>query len=51
MEAFRDYEMESVRLTKLEIEAIRGGAGPIASDNKREQAEWESKRARLGLNK
>ncbi|MFN7021113.1 MAG: FAD-dependent thymidylate synthase [Phycisphaerales bacterium] len=49
MEAFRDYELESVRLTRLEIEALRSGSPAIASDNKREQAEWEQKRARLGL--
>lgn len=66
MEAWRDYELESVRLTRLEIDALRrmsGGRsspttpGPdaptlqtmIASDNKREQAEWEAKRAQLGL--
>ena len=49
MEAFRDYELESVRLTKLEIEAIRAGAAAVATDNKREQAEWEAKRKLLGL--
>jgi thymidylate synthase (FAD) len=49
MEAFRDYEMEGVRLTRLEIEALRGGKAAIASDNKREQAEWDAKRRMLGL--
>ena len=49
MEAFRDYELESVRLTRLEIDALRTGAQAIVSDNKREQAEWEAKRTRLGL--
>ena len=55
MEAWRDYEFESVRLSRLEIQAIRslreGGAaaGQLNSDNKREQAEWESKRRALGL--
>jgi thymidylate synthase (FAD) len=53
MEAFRDFEMESVRLTRLEVEALRdakaGGPGALASDNKREQAEWAAKRQRLGL--
>jgi hypothetical protein len=47
MEAFRDYEMEGVRLTRLEVEAIRAGKAEIESSNKREQAEWEAKRARL----
>ncbi|MDX2114440.1 MAG: FAD-dependent thymidylate synthase [Planctomycetota bacterium] len=49
MEAFRDYEMESVRLTRLEVEAIREGRAEIDSPNKREQAEWQSKRSKLGL--
>lgn len=49
MEAFRDYEMESVRLTRLEIEALRNGSATIASDNKREQAEWDAKRAKMNL--
>ena len=53
MEAWRDYELESMRLTKLEVEAIcaaGGGAAPdIATTNKREQAEWAAKRAALGL--
>lgn len=49
VEAFRDYEMESVRLTRLEVEALRAGSATIASENKREQAEWDEKRKRLGL--
>lgn len=47
-EAFEDYRMESMQLTRLEIEAIRSGQ-PLASDNKRENAEWEAKRKQLGL--
>lgn len=53
MEAFRDYEMDSVRLTRLEIEALRamvqGQSGQLRSDNQREQAEWQTKRQWLGL--
>ncbi len=49
MEAWRDYELESVRLTRLEIEAMRAGSERISGDNKREQEEWQAKRARLGL--
>ncbi|MCC6321140.1 MAG: FAD-dependent thymidylate synthase [Phycisphaerales bacterium] len=49
MEAFRDYELESVRLTRLEIEALRAGSATIDSDNRREQTEWAQKRASLGL--
>ena len=49
MEAFHDYEMGSVRLTRLELEALRSKSGTIAVDNKREQAEWEAKRNSLGI--
>jgi thymidylate synthase (FAD) len=47
-EAFLDYQFESMHLTRLEIEAIRSGK-PLATENKREAAEWEEKRKRLGL--
>jgi thymidylate synthase (FAD) len=47
-EAFLDYHFESMHLTRLEIEAIRSGK-PIATENKRETAEWEEKRKRLGM--
>lgn len=53
LEAWRDYELESVRLTRLEVEALRGmragGDGSLKSDNSREKAEWEAKRSVLGL--
>jgi thymidylate synthase (FAD) len=53
MEAWRDYELEAVRLTKLEVEAVRelkaGGEGALKTENKREAAEWEAKRRSLGL--
>lgn len=47
-EAFIDYNFESMHLSRLEIEAIRGGK-PLASENKRESAEWEEKKKKLGL--
>jgi thymidylate synthase (FAD) len=47
-QAFLDYNFESMHLTRLEIEAIRTGQ-PLATANKRETAEWEEKRKRLGL--
>jgi len=47
-EAFVDYQLESMRLTRLEIEAVRSGQ-PLATENKREIAEWEQKRQKLGL--
>ncbi len=47
-EAFQDYRLQSVHLTRLEIEALRTGR-PLGTDNKREQAEWEAKRAAMGL--
>jgi len=53
MQAWRDYHFEAMHLTRLEIEAIAamrsGGDGKLATDNKREQAEWEDKRKRLSL--
>lgn len=45
-EAFVDYDFESVHLSRLEIEALRTG-NPLTSDNKRENAEWEEKKARM----
>jgi len=45
-EAFVDYQFESMHLTRLEIESLRSG-NPIATENKRESAEWEQKRKRL----
>ena len=38
----------SIYQQQLEIEAMRTGQ-PLATDNKRETAEWEAKRERLGL--
>jgi len=48
VEAFRDYHLDGMRLTGLEIEALRTGR-PLATENRREQTEWAAKRARLGL--
>jgi len=47
-EAFVDYNLEGVHLTRLEVEAIRSGQ-VLATENKRESAEWEGKKKRLGL--
>ena len=47
-EAFEDYRLEGMHLTRLEIESIRTGK-PLATDNKREQAEWLTKRTKMGL--
>jgi thymidylate synthase (FAD) len=47
-EAFLDYNFEGMHLTRLEVEAIAKGQ-PLASENKRENAEWEAKKTRLGL--
>lgn len=47
-EAFMDYEFDALRLTRLEIEAIRAGK-PLNTQNKREIAEFEAKKSRLGL--
>jgi thymidylate synthase (FAD) len=47
-QAFMDYNFGAMHLTRLEIEAIKSGQ-PLATANKRETAEWEEKRERLGL--
>jgi thymidylate synthase (FAD) len=47
-EAFEDYLRGGMHLTRLEIEALKTGE-PLASENKREVAEWEEKRLRLGI--
>ena len=47
-EAFEDYRLNSMHLTGLEIDAIRTGK-PLATENKRETAEWHEKKAQLGL--
>jgi thymidylate synthase (FAD) len=47
-EAFEDYNLGSMHLTRLEIEAIKAGQ-PINTVNKREAAEWEEKKKRLGM--
>jgi thymidylate synthase (FAD) len=47
-EAFLDYNLGALHLSRIEIEALRGGH-PLASDNKRETAEWEEKKKRLGF--
>ena len=47
-EAFLDYSLHSMSLSRLEIEALRTG-GPLATENKREQSEWQEKKKRFGL--
>jgi thymidylate synthase (FAD) len=47
-EAFLDYNLGSMHLTRLEIEAIRSGQ-PLGTQNKRETAEWEEKKKKLGM--
>lgn len=46
-QAFLDYRLNAMTLSSLEIEAMRSRQ-PLASDNKREQAEWEEKKQKLG---
>jgi thymidylate synthase (FAD) len=47
-EAFLDYNFAALHLTRLEIEALKAGK-PLATENKRENAEWEQKKGKLGL--
>lgn len=49
MEAFRDYRLESMNLTRLEIEALKNDQTQLNTPNKREQSEWEAKMVQLGL--
>lgn len=46
MEAFEDYRLGAVQLSRLEVEAIRSGRD-IETDNKRERQEWQNKKKRL----
>lgn len=47
-QAFLDYRLNAMTLSALEVEAARTGQ-LLASTNKRELAEWEDKKKRLGL--
>jgi thymidylate synthase (FAD) len=47
-EAFLDYDLGGMQLSRLEIEAMREGRA-IDTANKREVTEWEEKRKALGL--
>jgi thymidylate synthase (FAD) len=47
-EAFLDYNFGGVHLTRLEVEAIKSSKA-LGTENKRENAEWEEKRKKLGL--
>ncbi len=47
-EAFLDYRLNAITLSGLEIEAVRSGQ-QLGTENKRELAEWEEKKKRLGL--
>jgi thymidylate synthase (FAD) len=44
--AFEDYRLHAVRLSRLEVDALRSGRS-LASDNRRESQEWEAKMMRL----
>ena len=45
-EAFLDYNIGAVRLSRLELESLRSGH-PLATENKRETAEWEEKKKKV----
>ncbi len=53
IEAFRDYRLQALHLTRLEVEALKrhieGGEPTIETKNSREREEWEQKRKRLGF--
>ena len=55
VEAWRDYDVGSMHLSRLEIEALRrlltgtdASAAALPSDNSRERAEWAAKLEKLG---
>jgi len=48
-EAFTDYQVNAISLTRLEIEAIKNRKDTIDSTNKREQEEFKSKLEKLGF--
>lgn len=47
-EAFIDYQLQAVHLSRLEVEALRTGKA-LQSENQRETAEWEQKKRDLHL--
>jgi thymidylate synthase (FAD) len=47
-EAFLDYQLGAVHLSRLEVEALKSGK-PIQTENQRETAEWEAKKKEFGL--
>jgi thymidylate synthase (FAD) len=49
-QAFLDYDFDAMHLSRLEIEAFRTGQ-PLATENKRELAEWEAKQQKLRRDK
>ncbi|RMH30043.1 MAG: FAD-dependent thymidylate synthase [Planctomycetota bacterium] len=51
IEAFRDYRLGGISLTRLEVEALREGRAELDTANRREQSEWRAKRAALGLDR
>jgi thymidylate synthase (FAD) len=48
-EAFVDYELQGVNLSRLEVEAIREGRRAPDTTSQGELAEWEEKKRHLGL--
>jgi len=47
-EAFLDYELGGMHLSRLEVESMRKRQ-PLSTENSRELAEWEAKQRSLGL--
>lgn len=47
-QAFLNYQLDSMQLSQLEVEALANGE-PLNSRNSREQDEWAAKRVALGL--
>ncbi len=47
-QAFEDYRLGGLHLSRLELEALRSGC-PLETSNQREQAEWDAKRTKMGI--
>jgi len=47
-QAFEDYRLGAVHLTRLELQALRTGQ-PLDTTNKREIAEWQAKKEKMAL--
>ncbi len=48
-DAFIDYRLEGMHLTRLEVDALKQGSAKLKTENKRENEEWREKLEHMGL--